>query len=92
MSLGWRNQSGPIHAFRADRNPEPMSVVEKNPYILTLVSVDNDDGDIFGDITSTLEVMVDDVVNGTSITCAVFGFQGTLFLFQTGLEFIPQQS
>ena len=63
-------------------------MVERSPYTLTLVSVDNDDGDIFGDIASTLEVVVNDAVNGTSIICEIFRSQKTLFLFQTGLELL----
>ena len=66
-SLGWRDQNGLIHGFVAN-DPE-SSVIEEGPYTLTLVAVDNDDGDSLADFTSTLEVMVDDITNGTNISC-----------------------
>ena len=43
-------------------------VVERGPYTLTLVAVDNVSG-CFADFTSTLEVMVDDIEDGTTIAC-----------------------
>ena len=47
-------------------------MIEEGPYTLTLVAVDNDDGDSLADFSSTLEVMVDDITNGTNISCAIF--------------------
>ena len=46
-------------------------MIEDGPYTLTLVTVDDDDdGDSLANMTSTLEVMVDDIPNGTNISCA----------------------
>ena len=67
---GWRDQNGLIDVFEVS-DPE-SSVIEEGPYTLTLVAVDNDDGDSLADFTSTLEVMVDDNTNGTNISCAIF--------------------
>ena len=67
---GWRDQNGLIHAFVAS-DPE-SSVIEEGPYTLTLVAVDNYDDDSLADFTSTLEVMVDDITNGTNISCVIF--------------------
>ena len=41
-------------------------MVEEGPYTLTLVAVDNVNGTI-ADFTSTLEVMVNDIEDGTTI-------------------------
>ena len=46
-------------------------VIEEGHYTLTLVSVDKDDGDSVADLTSTLEVMVDDIANRTNISCDI---------------------
>ena len=46
-------------------------VVEEGPYTLTLVAVDNINGN-YADFTSTVEVMVDDIENNTNITCQIF--------------------
>ena len=46
-------------------------VVEEGPYTLTLVAVDNVSGTI-ADFNSTLEVMVDDIEDETTIACDVF--------------------
>ena len=79
MALGWRNQNGAIRGFSAS-DPESR-VIEEGPYTLTLVSVDNDDGDSFADLTSTLEVMVDDITNGTNISCVIPGNQTHLVIY-----------
>ena len=52
----------------ADYESEETRVVEEGPYTLTLVAVDNVSGS-FADFTSTLEVMVDDIEDGTTIAC-----------------------
>ena len=56
-------------------------MIEEGPYTLTLVAVDNDDGDSLADLTSTLEVMVDDITNGTNISCAIFRNQKHLIIY-----------
>ena len=43
----------------------------EGPYTLTLVAVTNVSG-TFADLTSSLEAMVDDIEDGTSIACDVF--------------------
>ena len=69
-SLVWRDQNGQIDGFVTNDNES--SVIEKSPYILTLVSIERNDGDPLADFTSTLEVMVDDITSGTNLSCAVF--------------------
>ena len=80
-SLGWRDQNGAIGGFGAS-DPE-SSVIEEGPYTLTLVAVDNDDGDSLANFTSTLEVMVDDITNGNNISCAIFRNQKHLVIYIT---------
>ena len=54
----------------ADYESEERRVIERGPYTLTLVAVDNVSGS-FADLTSTLEVMVDDIEDGTTIRCDI---------------------
>ena len=69
--LTWR-QVTEIHIFFvADYETEETRIVQRGPYTLTLVSVDNVMGSI-ADFTSTLEVMEDDISNGSTITCQLF--------------------
>ncbi|CAI8030827.1 hypothetical protein GBAR_LOCUS17482 [Geodia barretti] len=86
-SLIWRDQNGQIDLFVAS-DPESM-VIEEGPYTLTLVSVDNDDGDSFADFTSTLEVAVDDVANRTNISCIVFRNQTHLVIYKIRAPYPP---
>ena len=58
----------------ADYESEERRVIERGPYTLTLVAVDNVNGS-FADLTFTLEVMVDDIEDGTTIRCDVFTVQ-----------------
>ena len=72
-SMAWRYQ-GLIHTFLPHHiDDEWTRVVHDDPYTLTLIAVDGitQDG-IASDFTSTLEVLVDDIDNGTDITCEVF--------------------
>ena len=78
--MGWRDQNGEIKLFHA-RDPE-SSVIEEGPYKLT-VTVDNDDDDFDADFNSTLEVMVDDITNGTNISCVIFRNQKHLIIYIT---------
>ena len=71
-TMTWFENNRQIHVFAiSDYDSEETRVVHDDPYTLTLIAVDNitTDGQI-GDFTSTLEVMVDDIDNGTDITCA----------------------
>ena len=43
---------------------------DNDPYTLTLVSIEKYDAEFLANFTSTLEV--DDITNGTNISCAVF--------------------
>ena len=61
-------------------------VAEEGPYTLTLVAVDNVSGTI-ADLTSTLEVMVDDIEDGTSIACDVFNDEDQLTISKTSKKF-----
>ena len=80
-SMGWRDQNGEIGGF--DTTDSESSIQEHDPYTLTLVTVENDDGDSDADLTSTLEVMVDDITNGTNISCAIFRNQKHLVIYIT---------
>ena len=75
-SMTWRYQDL-VHIFLSHHiENEQTRVVHDDPYTLTLISVDNIITTGIGDFTSTLEVMVDDIDNGTDITCGIF--QNTL--------------
>ena len=78
--MTWRDQNDAIGGFSAS-DPESM-VIEEGPYTLTLVSVDNDDRDSVADLTTTLEVAVDDIANQTNISCVVVGNQKHLVIFK----------
>ena len=62
----------------ADYESEVTRVVERGPYTLTLVAADNIVNGTIADLTSTLEVMVDDIEDGTTIACDVFTVQDQL--------------
>ena len=66
----------------ADYESEERRVIERGPYTLTLVAVDNVSGS-FADIISTLEVMVDDIEDGTTIACDVFDDEDQLTISKT---------
>ena len=70
--LTWREEPDEeLRTFFADDyESEETRVVERGPYTLTLVAVDNVSGTI-ADFTSTLEVMVDDTEDGTTIACDI---------------------
>ena len=79
-SLLWKDQ-GLIHTFiPGDIESEQTRVVHDGPYTLTLTAVENIMGAL-ADLTSTLEVMVDDIDNGTDLTCAVFQNQDHLLIY-----------
>ena len=64
-------------------------MIEDGPYTLTLVTVDDDDdGDSLANMTSTLEVMVDDIPNGTNISCAIFRNLKDLIIYRAGVASI----
>ena len=80
--LTWR-QVTLLHTFFADDyETEETRTVQRSPYTLTLVSVDNVNGAV-ADFTSTLEVMEGDISNGTSITCQVFNDEDHLTIIKT---------
>ena len=72
--------------FAADYESEVMRVIDRDPYTLTLVAVDNVNGTI-ADCTSTLEVMVDDIEDGTTIACDVFDDEDQLTISKTSKAF-----
>ena len=78
--MGWRDQNKLIGSFSASDNES--SVKDKDPYTLTLVSMEKYDGEFLANFTSTLEVMVDDITNGTNISCAVFMDQKHLVIYK----------
>ena len=85
-SQGWRDQNGHIGGFVSTDNES--KVIEDGPYTLTLVTVDyddNDDGDSLVNFTSTLEVMVDDIPNGTNISCIIFRNSTHLIIYRASI-------
>ena len=82
--MTWLEQGRQIDVFFVSSfHSEETRVVHDDPYTLTLIAVDNNittDGQI-GDFTSILEVMVDDIDNGTDIECAAFPNTLHLFIF-----------
>ena len=82
-SLAWRNQGGLIQGFLP--SDSESSVIQHGPYTLTLVTVDNDDGDTFANFTSTLEVTVDDIPNGTNISCIIFRNSKHLIIYRASI-------
>ena len=81
--ITWLENNRQIYFFVvSDYENEETRVFHDDPYTVSLIAVDNiittDDDNEIGDITSTLEVMVDDIDNGTDIECAIF--QNTLHL------------
>ena len=52
------------------------------------MALDNDDGDNLANFTSTLEMMVDDIPNGTNISCVVFQNRKDLIIYRAGVESI----
>ena len=79
--MGWRDQNGKIGGFDF-RDPE-SSMVGKDPYSLTLVAKKNVNS-YTAEFTSTLEVMVDDIANGTNISCVIYNNQKHLIIYITG--------
>ena len=86
--LSWIQQPNQeLHPFYArDYESEVTRVVEEGPYTLTLVAVDNVSGTI-ADFTSTLEVMVDDIEDGTTIACGIFIDEDQLTISKTSKAF-----
>ena len=83
VSITWRDQNRLIHSFvvHDDLTEETRQVY---PYSLT-VTVANRNGSR-ADLASTLEVMVDDINNGTNITCEIFQRHSHLVIYKTGIE------
>ena len=70
--MSWREEPDKeLRTFFADDyESEVTRVIERPPYTLTLVAVDNVSGTI-ADFTSTLEVTVDNIEDGTTIACDI---------------------
>ena len=87
-SMTWFEQDRQIDVFSvSDYESEQTRVVHDGPYTLTLVAVDNISmGGLAGDFVSTLEVTVDDIDNGTDITCATFRNTSQLLIYKPGKE------
>ena len=83
--LTWiEDPDGDLHPFTAaDYESEERRVVERGPYTLTLVAVDNVSGTV-ADFTSTLEAMVDDTEDGTSIACDTYTNEDHLTISKKG--------
>ena len=86
--LTWRQKPNQeLHIFFADDyETEENRVVMEGPYTLTLVAVTNVNGTI-ADFTSSLEAMVDDIEDGTSIACDILTVENHLIISKiTGNE------
>ena len=86
--LTWRQEPNQeLHIFFADDyDTEGNIVVMESPYTLTLVAVTNVNGTI-ADFTSSLEAMVDDIEDGTSIACDILTVEDQLIISKiTGNE------
>ena len=79
-ALHWFAMSERIITFLPIGNP-PM--VQDSPYIATLISVTSlaDNGNR-GDIITTLQVPVDEISNGTNISCTVHGLQENVVIYK----------
>ena len=89
-SMTWFEQDRQIDGFVvSDYESEQTRVVHDGPYTLTLVAVDNISmGGLAGDFVSTLKVTVDDIDNGTDITCATFRTTSQLLIYKPGKQMI----
>ena len=95
-SITWFEQKTEIHVFfPSDYGSEETRVFHDDPYTVSLIAVDNivttDDDNEIGDITSTLEVMVDDIDNGTDIECATFQDTLHLLIYIASMCNIPEE-
>ena len=86
--LTWREEPNKeLRTFFArDYESEVTRVIDRDPYTLTLVAVDKVSGTI-ADFTSTLEVMVDDIEDGTTIACDIFNNRDQLTISKTSKAF-----
>ena len=70
-SMTWREHNREIRVIVVDDYEEGQSrVFHDDPYTVSITVNNITMNGIAGDITSTVEVMVDDIDNGTDITCA----------------------
>ena len=68
-TLAWRSMPGSlVHGFIPSHYNTDDGEVVIDEYTLTLVKVTNVNGNV-ADLISDLEVMIDDIVNGTIVTC-----------------------
>jgi hypothetical protein len=89
-ALGWRDQNGEIHFFiLRDYDSEDTRVVQDGPYSMSLVAVAVGSVSSRANFTSTLGVVVDDIGNGTNISCLVFGDGDHLLVYKTSAPLSP---
>ena len=78
-SLSWLSMPGSlVHGF-IPNDDEPTVVIDE--YTLTLLEVTNVNGNV-ADLISDLEVMIDNIVNGTIITCKPDFTQKSLTIYK----------
>ena len=79
-AVHWYAMSKRIIAFLPNGNPP---VVQDSRYIATLINVTSlvDNGNR-GDIITTLQVPVDEISNGTNISCIVRGLQEHMVIYK----------
>ena len=89
--MTWRDQNREIHVFfPSDYDNEDTREVYDVPYSLTLVAVENQ-VNFLADLTTTLHVMVDDIINGTELSCLTFGDNDQLVVHKESKTlFLPQ--
>ena len=69
--MTWSEHNREIRVIVVDDYEEGQSrVFQDDPYTVSITVNNITMNGIAGDITTTLEVMVDDIDNGTDITCA----------------------
>ena len=70
--LRWISTFGPLdYSFIPNYYATDRTRVVNNPFTLTLVNATSANGSV-ADLTSALEVKVNDIYNGTMITCQTF--------------------
>ena len=83
-TLTWLDQNGEITSFNTGLYDG--RIVHERQYNLTLVDVDIDPMNSLNDsFITTLKVTVDNIENGTNITCATFHNQSHLLIYKTGM-------
>ena len=74
--------------FPTDYDNENTREVYDAPYTLTLVAVENHVNSL-ADLTTILHVMVNDIINGTELSCLTFGDNDQLVVYKESKMNLP---